>query len=219
MKHLNQAGLTIVELMISIGIAGVLASVLLIVSLGFFGDTIRGQVTSEMIVESHFALRTLTEDLRLGNNIGTNNTLSDANEPSGGWITSDTNNILIISTPAVDSDNQVIYDEVTGDPYPNELVYFLDNGVLSKRLIKNTAATGNSIKTSCPKSLATSTCPADRVYTSNVDDIGLTFYDLNNLETADSAQARTVKFDVSMSRRVFGKTINFDNSILVKLRN
>lgn len=219
MKRLNQTGLTIVELMVSIGIAGILASVLLFVSLGFFGDTIRGQVTSEMIVESHFALRTMTEDLRLGNAIMANNTLSDANEPAGGWATSSSNNVLIISTPAVDSDNQVIYDESTGDPYSNELVYFLDGGILSKRLIKNTAATGNSVTTSCPKAIATSACPADRQYTSYVNDIEFTFYDLANAETADPALARSVKVDVSMARRAFGRTVNFDNSILVKLRN
>ena len=216
---LNQSGLTIIELMISIGIAGVLASVLLIVSLGFVGSTIRSQVTSEMIVESHFALRTLTEDLRLGNAIETTNTIADANSPGGGWLTGDAGNTLVISTPAVDSSNQVIYDESTGDPYPNELVYFLDSGALRKRLLKNSAAAGNNITTTCPEALSTSACPADREYTSHVDDIGLTFYDLNNAEITDPALARSVKVDLSMSRQVFGKNITFENSILVKLRN
>ena len=216
---LNQSGLTIVELMISIGIAGVLATVLLTVSLTFFGSTIRSQVTSEMIVESHFALRTLTEDLRLGESILAAPTLTDANEPAGGWATSDSGNVLIISAPAVDSNNQVIYDESTGNPYTNELIYFVDDGVLHKRFLKNTLAAGNSVTTSCPEAAASSSCPADREYTTHADDIGLTFYDLNNVETADPTQARSVRFNLSMSRRVFGSTVNFDNSILVKLRN
>lgn len=219
MRKLNQAGITITELIISIGIAGVLTSSLLIVSLGFFADTIRGQVTSEMIVSSHFALRAMTEDLRLGNAIRLANTISDVNGPTGGWITSDEENVLVIATPAVTDNNQIIYNEATGDPFHNELIYFLQDGVLYKRLLSNNAAIGNSIRTTCPKTTVSSTCPADLEYTSHVNDLGLKFYDLNNAETNNPALARSVKVDLPVSRQVFGKTVTHHNSILVKLRN
>jgi prepilin-type N-terminal cleavage/methylation domain-containing protein len=231
MKKLGQAGFTITELMISIGIAGVLASSLLIVSLGFFGQTVRSQATSEMTVRSHFALRAISEDLRLASQISATNTIPDVNAPPGGWVTSDVNNVLIIATPAVDANGQVIYDEIIGNPYLNELVYFVRNSVLYKRSLKNLVAPGNQLVTTCPAAAATAACPPDIRYTAYVNDLGLRFYsledlyglddfyDLDNIITTDPWLARSVRASLDMSRQVFGQDVTFSGSTLVKMRN
>lgn len=219
MKRLNQAGVTIVELMMSVAIAAALTTALFAVSLNFFGDTLRSQMTSEMAVNSHFMLRAVVEDLRIGSNIGTNSVLTDANAPTGGWTTSDTNNVLIINLPAVTTDNNIIYNSDTGDPYLNEYIYFLDGMTLNKRLLKNPDAVGNSIKTTCPPSQSSSTCPSDRKYSTYVSSFTFEFYDENDAVTADPALARSVKVDLTTSRTVFGTPVRFSNSILTKLRN
>lgn len=219
MKELGQRGLTIIELMMSIAIASIITTVLFAISLGFFGDTVRSQVTAEMAVDSHFMLRAVIEDLRLADSIGTANNISDANAPPGGWITSDTNNVLIINRPATNSSNDIIYNTNTGNPYNNEYVYFVSNGTLYKRLLKNSAATGNSTVTTCPQALATTSCPADRKYSSYINDLTFTFYDESNAVTTNTARARSVKVGLSTARKVFGKRLNFNNSVLTKLRN
>jgi Tfp pilus assembly protein PilE len=218
-KRLNETGVTIVELMIAIGIASALASVLVAVSLTFFGDTIRSQVTADMAVESHFMLRTVTEDLRLANSIAVSNDLTDANAPSGGWNTSDADNVLIINSPATTSANDLIYNEGTGDPYNNQLVYFVSEGTLYKRQLKNTLAAGNDLTTTCPTASSSSSCPSDRKYSIYISDLSFTFYDEVNTVTSDPSLARLARINVTMSRRVFGKTLTISNSILTKLRN
>lgn len=219
MKKLDQNGFTIFELLISIAIASTIVTVLFAISLGFFGSTIRSQVTAEMAIDSHFMLRALVEDLRLGNDIGATNVLSDANAPGESWVTDDSNNVLIINRPATTSSNDIIYDSATGNPYKNEYIYFVSNNALYKRHLKNPSASGNSVSTTCPASAASNTCPADRKYSSYVDDMTLTFYDEGNNVTNDVSVARSVNVGLSMSRKVFGKTITFNNSIFTKLRN
>lgn len=216
---LDDAGYTLPELMISMGIAAAIATVLMTVSLTFFGSAIRSQVTAEMAVESHFTLRAIIEDIRLADNIAAMGVLADANAPSGGWTTSDTNNTLIINRPATTNTNDIIYDSSTGNPYDNEYIYFVSGGALYKRLIQNTAASGNSITTTCPQSATSPTCPLDRKYSSYTNDLTFTFYDTGNNVTTDTAQARSVRVGLVMSRRVFGQMVNFNNSILTNLRN
>ncbi len=219
MKKLGQNGVTIFELLISVSIAAILITVLVSVSLGFYGSTIRSQVTAEMAIDSHFMLRAMVEDLRLGRNIGVTSVLADSNAPSGGWATSDVNNVLIINRPATTASNDIIYDSSTGYPYNNEHIYFITENKLQKRLLKNTSAAGNHITTSCPLSASSSTCPSDRLYSSYVDNMAFTFYDDNNNIITDVALARSVNINLVMSRKIFGKTVTFNNTILTKLRN
>ncbi len=219
LKTLDHNGYTLPELMISMGIAAALATVLLSVSMTFFGSSIRSQVAAQMAVDSHFMMRAIIEDLRLGESLGDTAVLADANAPSGGWTTSDTDNVLIINRPATTTAHDIIYDNSTGNPYNNEYIYFISDNTLFKRLLHNTNASSNSITTSCPQSAVSSTCPLDRKYSAYVSDLSFIFYDDNNNVTLNTAQARSVRVGLSMSRRVFGKTLNFNNSILTKLRN
>lgn len=219
MKKLNQAGLTIVELMLAIAIATAIVTVLFSVSLGYFSSAIRSQITAQMAIDSHFMLRAIIEDLRLANNIGTISVLPDANAPGGGWITSDAEDVIIINRPATTQDNDIIYNDETGYPYNNEHIYFLSDQTLFKRLLKNDEAVGNSVSTSCPHTVSDNTCPADRKYSSYVSGMTLTFYNNNNEITTDMATARSVKLGITTARRVFGQTLTFDNSTFTKLRN
>ncbi len=219
MKSLGQNGVTIFELLISVGIAAVLITVLMSISLGFYGSTIRSQVTAEMAIDSHFMLRAMVEDLRLGHNIGVTSVLPDPNAPGGGWATSDPDNVLIINKPATTADNDIVYDSSTGDPYNNEYIYFIESNTLKKRLIKNASAPGNNIASTCPTYATSSSCPSDRIYSSYVDNMSFTFYDENNATTTSVSLARSVAIKLSMSRKIFGKTVTFNNSILTKLRN
>lgn len=216
---INQQGYTIVELLLATSVAIVISTVLLAISLTFYGNVIQNNMAAELTIEGHYATRAIIEDLRLADNITSSGVLSDVNAPADGWMTSDPNNILVISSPATTSTNDIIYDTDTGYPYRNELVYYLDGTNLHKRTIKNTLATDNKSVTSCPVNAATSECPADKTYSTHMSDLSFTFYDDNNTETADPSLARSVNVSVTMSRRAFGKTISYTNSIQTTLRN
>lgn len=215
----SQSGFSLVELMLAISIATVLSTVLLAISLGFVADVFRSRATAELAVESHFVLQTMIEDVRLADGIAASNIIADANAPTGGWTTNDSLNRIVINSPAIDSARNIIYDPNTGYPYSNHLIYYKDGTNLFRRSLKETTAVGNTTITSCPEAIASSSCPADKKYSSNLEDLTFTFYDINNVVTTDPALARSLKVGVVLSRQSFGKIITLNNSVQTTLRN
>lgn len=215
----RNAGFSLVELMIAIGVASVLSTVLLAISLGFAADVFRSRATAELAVESHFVLQSIIEDIRLSDGVLAENTIEDSHAPDDNWTTDDALNRLVLSSPAIDTNRNIIYDQTTGLPYKNQFIYYIDDSTLYKRSLKDSAATGNVIVTTCPVSAASSSCPADRSLTSNITDMTLEFYDIDNAQTNNPSQARSVKVGLIMSRESFGKLISFNNSVQVTLRN
>lgn len=218
-KKLSQAGVTIVELLVVIGVASALLLAFVTVSVYMYGDTIRSSLYAQLAGESQTILRSVVEELRQSSSIHTTNENADANAPGGTWTTSNSNLILIISTPALDGSNNFIIDPDTGYPYENEVVYFTSSGRLYKRFLANTSATGNIRKTTCPQASASLTCPPDILMSSNFKDLNFVFYDQDDAVTTDITNARSIKLFIQMERRTYGKTLTFDNNIRITMRN
>lgn len=215
----RQAGFTLVELMLSITIMSLMMTAIIGVSTYYFAQITRNAVMTDMTVDSQNLLRTTVENLRDGAGVRQTNTISDPNAPAGGWTTSNTNFIIVIAVPATDSNHDYIIDASTGNPYNNELVYFKNGSTLMERVLANPSATGNTIKTTCPANLATTSCPADKFLTDNVDSMVFTLYDQDNAGATNPLLARSVKIDLNLSKHTFGGTVSFANSIRVTLRN
>jgi type II secretory pathway pseudopilin PulG len=219
LNKLNQAGVTIVELILVIGICSVLLLSFMTVSIYMYGDTVRTTQYSMLATESQSVLRSVVEELRQSSSIKTSNANPDANAPSGTWTTSNTNLILIISTPALDSSNNFIVNGATGFPYQNEIVYFASGNTLYKRFIANTSAPGNTRKTTCPQAASNSSCPPDIEMSGNFKSLNFVFYDQDDAVTTNIPDARSIKLYIQMQRTTYGKTINFDNNIRITIRN
>lgn len=217
-KH-TSAGFTIVELNLSITIMAILLVSLLTVFTNFFVVMTRTNSIVDMTVDSQGLLRTMVEELRYGAGVRQSATITDANAPAGGWDTSNADFVIVIAVPAADSDRNYIIDSATGSPYFNELVYFKSGTTLYKRLLANPAATGNALKTSCPASVATASCPADRKLGENLNTMVFTLYDQDNATTNDPLLARSVKIDLNLQKDTFGAPLSYDNSVRITLRN
>lgn len=216
---MKQKGFTIVEMIIAIGIASIIAITLLFISINFIGETTRARLTAELAIESQILLRAMVEDVRLAGSLSTTNQNSDANAPVGGWVTNDPSNILIIDLPTLDSSRNIIYDTSTGFPYDNEIVYYSSGSSMYRRTIIDPGAIGNALQTSCPPSLATASCPGDKKFTDYLTDLTFTFYDDTNTTTSDATLARSVQITVRMERKILGKPVKFNNTIRTTLRN
>ena len=214
-----QKGFTILELLISISIASILTLVLLTVTVYYYGDILRSQGTAELAIESQTVLRKIIEDTRLADGIRTNNQITDANAPTGGWVTNDPSNILIIASPAITSARDIIYDSATSLPYENENIYFQSNGVFYRRTLKNSAAVGNTAVTSCPAASASASCPSDSALSTHLTDLSFTFYDINNVTTSNAANARSIAVTINMQSKIYGLNTIFNNTIRTTLRN
>lgn len=215
----DESGISIVELMVVVGISSVLLVAFMTVSIYLYGDTIRTSIYSQLATESETVLRSVVEELRQSSSIRTNNSNPDANAPSGGWTTSNANLILIISIPAVDSNNNFIIDSDTGYPYQNEIVYFASGTKLYKRFLANPSAPGNARKTTCPAVSASSSCPPDIQMSDHFKTMNFIFYDQDDNVTTSISSARSIKLFIQMQRTSYGKTLQFDNNIRITIRN
>lgn len=215
----SQKGFTIVETIIAVSISTMLAAILLTISLRYTGEMLRARITADLAIESQILLRSIVEDTRLADALSATNSITDANAPSGGWVTSDPSNVLIIESPAINSSRDIIYDSNTSLPYKNEVVYYASGTKMYRRSLKNTSASGNAMVTSCPVASATSSCPPDKLYTSYLKDLTFTFYDDTDATTANATLARSVKITVTTERKINGKTVSFANSIRTTMRN
>lgn len=215
----RQAGFTITELLIGISVASILFIALLGAITNYFYLITRNNASIEMTNSSQNLLRSTVEALRVGDGVRQTNSIADANAPVGGWNTSNTNFVIVIATPALNSSHDYIISPLTGSPYMNELVYYKSGTSLMRRNLANPDAVGNTLKTSCPASSASPSCPADVDLADYFQSMSFTLYDQDAALTTNTAQARSVKMDLLMQRNVFGKTISLNNSIHVTLRN
>jgi type II secretory pathway pseudopilin PulG len=212
-------GYTIPELTISIVILGILIISLFSFSTYYFSNVTRYSSFVEMSVDSQNLLRATVEQLRYGAGVRQSNAITDPNAPVGGWNTSNTDFVIIIAVPSVDSNRDYIIDSTTGSPYNNELVYFKDDTILYRRTLAHPDATGNTLRTSCPAASASPSCPADNKLIENLDSMVFTLYDQDDASTADPLLARSVKIDLGLQKKSFGSPLTLDNSIRVTLRN
>jgi len=218
-SHKDEWGFTIVELLLATAISGILATVMLAISVHYYGNVLQAQTTTKMALESQLILTQLVEDIRLSDGIGQTNAISDPNAPAGGWVTNDPSNIIIIKAPAIDANRDIIYDPSTNYPYRNEYVYFTAGSTMYRRVLKNTEAPGNVAVTTCPPALANSSCPGDKEYSSNMNNLTFTFYDINDNPISDPTLARSVSLTVNMARKVYGKNLTLSNTTRTTLRN
>jgi hypothetical protein len=172
-----------------------------------------------MTNDSQNLLRVMVEELRYGDGVRQTNTISDPHAPSGGWNTGNSSFVIITAVPALDTSNEYIINPNTGDPYMNEYIYYKNGTTLYKRTLANPSASGNRSVTSCPASVATASCPADRKLVENVSSMTFTLYDQDNGTTASAVAARSVQIDLTLSKDTFGQPITYDNSIRITLRN
>lgn len=212
----NEKGFTITELLVAIAV-GAIASVLIVTAFIFtYGSVLVEQTRADMVLNSQLFLRRMSDDIRVANEIRATNQISDSYQ-SGGWVTSDPANILIFTQPVTDDDDNLVYDDVTGYPYQNEIVYFGDNNKMYRRTLANSLATGNSAVSTCPS--GTSGCPQDVELVGYLDNMLFEFYDVDDNVTTDPTQARSMQITINLFRNVYGNDITTTNTTRVTLRN
>jgi prepilin-type N-terminal cleavage/methylation domain-containing protein len=213
------SGFTLVEVMIVTTVMAVVGVVFLGIATNYMVTITHNNQLAEMTISSQNLLRATVEHLRYGDGVRQTNQISDPNAPSGGWNTNNSSFVIIIAIPALDSSHNYIIDPDTGNPYMNELVYYKNGSTLMERKLANPAATGNSLRTSCPPASATSSCPSDPTLANYVNTMVFTLYDQDNVQTTDPAQARSVKISLNMQRPGAGQTVSLNTDIRVTLRN
>lgn len=84
--------------------------------------------------------------------------------------------VLYFRSPSVNTSKDFVMNGT--QPYEDEFVLYLDGDSqrLLMRVLANGNAANNRLKTTCPPSLATSTCPTDRVIGENLSSVDLRYF-------------------------------------------
>lgn len=215
----NQSGMTVMELLVVIGVISLIIVPITYFIIYFYGGVLKNSVRASLAVESNSLLHSVVEELRVSSGVRSTNTIVDPNAPAGGWTTSEASLVLIVSTPVLDTNNEYVINSSTGEPYNNELVYYVTGNTLYKRYLADTAAAGNRYKTSCPAGLASASCPPDVMLSKHFENMNFTFYDQDDNETTVLTDARSINLLLNMERTAFGETITFQNDLRITMRN
>lgn len=215
----RQDGFTLTELLVSISLSSIAAFLMITAVIYTYGYMYAEQAKAEMTRNSQVFLSRIAEDLRIGNTVLAAGVLPDTYAPTGGWVTSDPADTLILGVPATDENNEFVIDPNTGDPYQQEIVYFGDDEVMYRRTIvdANSVTDGAVQVPTCP--LNTAGCRADSEITKNLDSLLFTFYDINGAQTTDPTQAQSIEVTINLKRGVYGRELNTTNSARMTLRN
>lgn len=213
----DEAGFTVVELMVVVAVMAVLAGPILAYLMGNYTDSLRSQVKVQLAASGQSTLRTLTEEIKTSGGALNKNTLNDPNAPSGGWTTGSSSGVMVVKLPAIATTGEVIQDS-SGNAYYNEAVYFRTGSNLFRRVIRNAAAPGNTALTTCPRAVATTACPADSVLASTVSAFSFLFLKEQGALSSSTDDALSVKITLNFSKSFSGSAVASSHEQTVRFR-
>ncbi len=215
MNRLDQKGFTLPELIIVSAIIGIIALVISQFYSNRLIDYAREFTQTQLQSNTKQALETMERDIKSAQYVEATNNLTDSYQGSG-W-TSGTN-VLVLQVPALDSSgNQIYIDGYHASLWSNEIIYFVSNNVLYRRLIANGNAPGNVGVSTCPA--GTSGCPADAKVIEDVANMSLAYYDDNNISTTLPNLVHIIQTTLQQSRTSFGRTFISTLTSSATLRN
>ena len=204
---INQRGLSLTELIISLSIISVLSFAVMSFMLSWTEQHAITETRSALLADVQNAVDQIVDAVRLSSTADSSNRLPDAHAPGGnqfGWTSS--NNTLILASAVEDTTGNIVFsDPASYTSQKNNQIYFVSNGVLYRRILAASVA-NNKLKTSCPSSSASTSCPADRVLARNVSNFQVKYFNSENSEVSPS-HARSVEISLTLSRRKFSQLI------------
>lgn len=217
-RRLVEGGFTLVEVLITLTVVGLLLGIVANFSINALRQSSVESARAESLGQSHIAMDRIINDIRLSAGAEENNRWSDANNVNGEFAWQSGAGTLVLATAAVDSANNVIFaDPSKYISEKNNIIYFVRDSVLYKRVLASPVA-NNSAQTTCPANLASATCPADRALLNNVT--GFTVEYLNADEvTVLPADARAIELRVQTAITKFSQDIVSDYTTRAVFRN
>jgi type II secretory pathway pseudopilin PulG len=192
----SEAGFTIPELLIMMIVTSILTVLVITFSMNYWGAAARLQNSSTTLVSRLNAGDALRDSLNVASGLISENSLADTNagytDPSDGanyWLkihaipknipmpaAGGITPVFYFQAPSVNTSRNFIMNGT--QTYQDEFVLYLDgtSKTLKIRNLINPSATGDRLKTSCPASVASAICPADRKFSENVSSVDVRYF-------------------------------------------
>ncbi len=217
----SQSGFTLVELMTSITIIGILSGIVVAFGVNGLANYNFSYNRGVLLDQAYLGLRGVGEVIQQSASADDHNRIEDTNGPGApanlfGW-TSDDDTLILASAAEDNSGNILFQDEAQYITYKNNVIYYLSGNSLKRRVLAADIANNKTV-TTCPVEAATSSCPADVTVLENVDNFEVKYYDSQNQEV-DPDEARSIGLEVSLSKNVQGRSITADYQTRMVFRN
>lgn len=195
--RVNQQGFTLVELVVYMTLAVMFTILVFSFMFDFWGSAATLENDSETFVTRQDAGDSLRDRLNSAAHLISQNSIADTNRevneptdttgtyweiihaqpktitmPASGSYAS----VIYYEAPSIDSSKNYIMNG--NQPYDDEFVLYLNGSTkqLLLRTLVNPSASGDRLKTSCPASAATSSCPADTIIASDITAVDTRYF-------------------------------------------
>ncbi len=225
MKH--RAGVTLMELIISIAISSLLILVLFQVITAAYANWRRENTKTQLQTNTKIAVETVAQVIRSAKSVEPKNSQPDPNPPTVGdpysWTgVTGSGATLILAVPARDRDNNLLYiDSTHTSLYTNNVIFYLDpaSKILYRRTIANQTAPNNAAVTTCPPARATPSCPADSKVVEDVANLTTTYLDASGNTVTSPSGTEAIRYNLSQTRVIGSNTYQSNYGTTATLRN
>lgn len=221
MKKMNYKGVSLVELIITISIISILSIVLMNFMVEWVKQYAITQTRASMLTTAQDTLDIVTDSIRLSAAADQNNRWQDPYSPSAptnqlSWQSN--GSTLVLASAVENSSGTILFsDPLNYTSHKNNLIFFVNGGTLYLRTLA-APVTGNSKKTTCPSTSATTACPADRKLAQNVSGFAVNYLNAEN-QTVTPTSARSIELTLTLSKQQFGQTIESSDKARMVFRN
>lgn len=223
----SRAGITLVELVVSIGIASLLLLILLQVTASTYANWRREGTKTQLQTNTKIAVETVAQVIRAAKSVEAKNSQPDPNPPVAGdpysWTgVTGSGATLILAVPAKDANNDLIYIDGTHTSlYTNNVIFYLDpsSNILYRRTIANQTAPNNAAVTTCPPALSSPSCPSDSKVVEDVANLTTTYLDANGAVVNTPSGTEAVEYNLSQTRAIGSNTYQSNYGTTATLRN
>lgn len=204
---LNQSGMTLIELGIALTITAALATIIIGFSVDKLEQSAIQSTKFALLSNAETGLDTMARDIRLSSAADDNNRWNDANAPGApsnklSWASNSTT--LVLAVAAQNSSGNIIFDDAHDYvSAKNNVIYYLKNGSLYRRVLADSVS-GNSARTTCPPASASSSCPADDDILDNVGSLSVQYFDGDNQQVSPSS-AHAIQLSVTLKVTKYGQ--------------
>lgn len=221
MKAHRSDGYTLVELMTSITIIGILSTIVVAFGVNGLANYNMTYNRGVLLDQSYIGLRAISEVIMQSAAADENNRIEDSNGPGApsnlfGWESDD--DTLVLATAAEDNDGNILFqDEAQYITYKNNVIYYLDGNTLKRRVLAADIPDNKAV-TTCPASVASASCPEDLIVLEDVESFEVKYYDSQNQEVSPD-DARSIGLEVNLSKTVQGRPISAGYETRTVFRN
>lgn len=218
MKILDSKGFTLVETIVTVSVVSILLLVIANFSIDSLGQSSILTAQSNLLGESQIAMDRAINDIRLSAGAEETNRWPDVNNSGGNYAWQSNSGTVVLASAVTDSNNNIIFaDPANYISEKNNVIYFVNNGFLYKKVLAS-PVTNNSSQTTCPKASATTACPADKELLSNVTDFSAKYINGDGQEVTPT-DARSIELTIKTSTRKFSRNITSNYTTRAVFRN